>query len=138
MSLQQPTPSAGSEKKIVVVDDDVYVRQLLQQLLEDFKASGVKLFYAQNGIAAWELIQTEKPDLILLDLMLPGISGYELCRRIRSDRALAAIHIIVLTARGQSADETKGLKLGADEYVTKPFNNQHLIQLIGTALQVEV
>ena len=125
-------------KKILIVDDEIYVQALLKQVLEDFADVGVGLLVAGGGPEAWDMIQAERPDLIILDLMLPGISGYEICQRIKSDPDLSGIHIIILTARGQVADRRRGIELGADEYITKPFDPKDLVERTAAALDISV
>lgn len=121
-------------KKILIVDDEPYIQTLLRQALEDLEDSGVELLLVGDGQKAWELIQSERPDLIILDLMLPGLSGYEICERVKSDPALAGTHIIMLTAKGQAIDRKRGFDVGADEYITKPFELKLLVGRIVSAL----
>ena len=125
-------------KKILIVDDETYMRRLLEQALEDFKDAGVELLLADEGQEAWNTVQSERPDLIILDLMLPGISGYEICQRIKNDPDLADTYIIILTARGQAIDRQRGLDVGANEYITKPFDPKYLIRRTADALDLKV
>ena len=125
-------------KKILIVDDEIYVQALLKQVLEDFANAGVELLVASEGQEAWDVVQAEKPDLIILDLMLPRMSGYEICQRIKSNPDLSGIYIIMLTARGQVADRRRGIEMGANEYITKPFDPRTLVQRTAAALDVSV
>ena len=125
-------------KKVLIVDDEVYVRALLEQALEDFKNAGVELLSVDEGEEAWNTVQIERPDLVILDLMLPGLSGYEICKRIKSNPDLSDIYIIILTAKGQAADRRRGIAAGANEYITKPFDLGHLIERTADVLDVTV
>ena len=115
-------------KKILIVDDEPFIRTLLEETLEEFEDEGVELLVASNGIEGWQLIQQEQPNLIFLDVMMPKMSGYEVCQRIRQDSALSDIYVIMLTAKGQEVDRERGQEVGADEYVTKPFDPDHIIE----------
>ena len=125
-------------KKILIVDDEVYIRVLLAQALEDFEDAGVDVLLAGNGLEAWEMAQTERPDLIILDVMMPGLSGYEICQRIKSDPDLSNIHVIMLTAKGQETDRLHSIQVGANEYITKPFDPDYLIERTADVLDVRV
>jgi DNA-binding response OmpR family regulator len=105
---------------ILVVDDEPRYVRALQINLE---ASGYKVLAARDGQTAIELAVSEEPDLILLDIRMPGLDGYEVCRRIRE---FSAVPIIMLTALAEDADKVKGLDIGADDYVTKPFSAEEL------------
>jgi DNA-binding response OmpR family regulator len=115
-------------KKILIVDDEPFIRTLLEETLEEFEDEGVELLVASNGIEGWQLVQQEQPNLIFLDVMMPKMSGYEVCQRIRQDSTLSDIYVIMLTAKGQEVDRERGQEVGADEYVTKPFDPDHIIE----------
>jgi len=125
-------------KKILIVDDEIYIRVLLEQTLEDFEDAGVELLTVGDGLEAWEVAQTERPDLIILDVMMPGLSGYEVCQRIKSDPNLSDIHVIMLTAKGQEIDRLRSIEVGADEYITKPFDPDYLIERTADVLGVSI
>jgi DNA-binding response OmpR family regulator len=125
-------------KKILIVDDEPFIRTLLEQTLEDFEDAGVDLLTASNGIEAWELAQKEHPNLVILDLMMPHMSGYEVCERIKSEPTLDHTYVIMLTAKGQQIDRQRGEQAGADEYVTKPFDPDYLIERTENVLGVDV
>jgi len=125
-------------KKILIADDEVYIRALLEQTLEDFESAGVELFSASSGQEAWDVAQAERPDLVILDVMMPGLSGYEVCQNIRSHPGLSHIHVIMLTARGQEVDRLRSVEVGANEYVTKPFDPDYLIERTADVLGVSV
>jgi DNA-binding response OmpR family regulator len=125
-------------KRILIVDDAVHIRVLLEQTLEDFEDVGVEVLSASSGAQAWETIQAKQPDLIILDVMMPGLSGYEVCQRVKDEPRLSHAYVIMLTAKGQARDHERGLEVGADEYITKPFNPRHLARHIAGILGVSV
>ena len=107
--------------RILVVEDDWAI---LHGLKDNLEQDSHEVLTATDGETGHALIQSEKPDLVILDLMLPKLSGYEICRKVRSDGL--SVPIIMLTARGEEADRVLGLDLGADDYVTKPFSIREL------------
>jgi two-component system response regulator ResD len=114
---------------VLVVDDEPTLREVVVRYLE---RAGYRALEAGDGDEAETLLRTQPPDLVILDLMLPGTDGLELCRRIRADSALP---VIMLTARGEEADRIVGLELGADDYVTKPFSPRELVARVRTVLR---
>ncbi len=125
-------------KKILIVDDEVYIRALLEQTLEDLEGAGVEILSVSNGQEAWKVAQSERPDLVIVDVMMPGISGYKVCQLIKSDAALSHAHVIMLTARGQEIDRLHGAEVGANEYMTKPFDPDYLIERATDVLGIGV
>lgn len=121
-------------KKVLIVDDEPNIVAALDYLL---RRSGYEVHAASDGEAALRQVQAVAPDLVLLDLMLPEKSGYEVCQRIRSHPEWSKIRIMILSAKGREADVSKGLSLGADAYVTKPFSNAELVERIGALLATE-
>ncbi|MDM8518414.1 response regulator [Anaerolineales bacterium HSG6] len=119
-------------KKILVVDDEVNIVVSLEFLV---KRAGYELRTANNGEQALAQVAQFEPDLILLDVMMPKISGFEVCRRIRMNSAWQHIKIIMLTAKGREVEMTKGLDLGADAYVIKPFSTKELMAEIKKHLE---
>jgi DNA-binding response OmpR family regulator len=113
-----------AKEKILVVDDEQDLVKLIRYHLEK---EGYKLLSAYNGEDALSLARKERPELVILDLMLPGIDGLEVCKKLKADQALSHTAIIMLTAKGEESDITTGLKLGADDYVTKPFSPKELV-----------
>jgi len=114
----QTAPNEPGRSKILIVDDVLAnIKMLKETLKNDFK-----IIFALNGLKALELVQLDPPDLILLDIMMPGLDGYEVCRLLKSDPETRHIPVIFLTARTNAEDETKGLKLGAVDYIVKPIN----------------
>ena len=112
--------------KILIVDDEMFIRQLILQSLEDLEDQGVELLTAENGNVALEIIQEEKPDLVFLDVMMPAMNGFDVCRTIKRDLKLD-IYVIMLTAKGQEVDKQRGEEVGADIYMTKPFDPDDLL-----------
>lgn len=119
------------KRKVLIVDDEVTTVQLIEFILEK---NDYMTFCAYSGLKTIELANKEKPDLILLDIMMPGLDGLEVCERLKNDPNTKDIPIIFLTALGQESDVARGLKLGADSYIIKPFNPDNLVQQIGKIL----
>lgn len=115
--------------KILIVDDERNIVELVRLYLG---AEGYTVVVATDGITALEQFRTEQPDLVVLDIMLPGLDGWEVCRRLRQH---SQIPIIMLTARGEAVDRIVGLELGADDYVVKPFNPRELVARIKAVLR---
>lgn len=124
-------------KKILIVDDEAHIRMLIEQTLEDLEDEGVEFLTADNGETALELIQAEKPDLVFLDVMMPKMNGMDVCRKVKQELKLDDVYIILLTAKGQELDRQKGNEVGADVYMTKPFDPEVLLnkamQVLGIA-----
>jgi len=118
--------------KVLVVEDEEPLALLLRYNLE---SEGFDVDVAQNGEEAQVSIEEVPPDLIVLDWMLPGVSGLELCRRLRAGRVTRSIPIIMLTARGEETDRVRGLATGADDYVTKPFSLPELMARVRAILR---
>ena len=110
------------EAKILVVDDEVHITQLIEQTLEDLEDDGVELLIANNGEDALQMIEDERPQLVFLDIMMPKVNGFEVCNTVKNDWKLPDIYIVMLTAKGQEVDREKGKEVGADMYITKPFD----------------
>ena len=110
--------------RLLVVDDDPQIIRLLQAYLEQ---AGFVVLTAPEGETAWQLIRRERPDLVILDLMLPKRDGWDITRRVRADEHLAGMPIVLLTARVADSDKMEGFDLGADDYITKPFNDLEVV-----------
>ena len=121
-----------ARETILVVEDDENIQQLVGYNLAK---AGFHVVYADNGEQALSLIKREKPELIVLDLMLPGINGFEICKLVRKDPKTKNLPIVMLTAKSEEDDMTAGLDLGADDYITKPFSPKILISRIKAALR---
>jgi DNA-binding response OmpR family regulator len=134
VTLRRQAPTDGRERGVVIVsrriliaDDEPNMLLSLEFLL---KRSGFEVSTAADGQAALDAIERSPPDLVLLDILMPQKSGLEVCQAIRANPALRDIKIVLLTAMAREVDREKGLALGADAYVTKPFSTRELVELI--------
>lgn len=125
-------------KKILIVDDEPLIRALLEETLEEFEENNVELLTAANGQEGWAKIQSERPELVFLDVMMPKMSGYEVCQKVKQSPDLASTFIIMLTAKGQEIDRKRGGEVGADEYVTKPFDPDYIIERAEKVLDIKL
>lgn len=121
-------------KKIVLAEDEPRLARLVEFKL---KKEGYQVICKGNGEEALEAIKAEKPDLILLDVMMPVMDGYEVLRRVKEDESLKNIPVVMLTARTQERDVVKGIDLGADDYITKPFHPAELLARVKRILGKE-
>ena len=121
-----------SKQQILVVDDDKSIVKVVRSYLEQ---AGYTVQTAYDGESALHALRSEKPDLVVLDLMLPDRDGWEITRLIRSDATLGAMPIIMLTARVEDTDKIVGLELGADDYITKPFNAREIVARVRALLR---
>lgn len=112
-----------AQKRVLIVDDEEDIRELVELYLS---RDGYDITTCETGEQALEIVQKDRPDLIVLDLMLPGINGLDLCKKLKGNRKTETIPIVMLTAKGEDADIVTGLELGADDYVTKPFSGKVL------------
>ena len=124
-------------KKLLIVDDEAHIRMLIEQTLEELEDEGVEFLTADNGEQALEIIQNENPQLVFLDVMMPKMNGMEVCRRIKKDLAMEDVYIVLLTAKGQELDRLKGQEVGADVYMTKPFDPDVILNKAREVLQIE-
>ena len=115
------------ELKLLIVDDEAHIRMLLEQTLEELEDEGVSFFSAENGEEALGIIQEETPQLVFLDVMMPKMNGMEVCRRVKKELNLDNVFIVLLTAKGQEMDRQKGQEVGADLYMTKPFDPEAIL-----------
>lgn len=120
-----------SGKRILVVDDET---QLVEMVTMRLEASGYEVISAADGQEGLDKARRDKPDLIILDLMLPKIDGYKVCRMLKFDEKYMSIPIIMFSARAQESDRQMGMQVGADDYVTKPFDPKVLLEKIETLL----
>jgi two-component system, OmpR family, alkaline phosphatase synthesis response regulator PhoP len=121
-----------SDKMILVVDDEEHIQELIKFNLEK---NSYKVITANNGKDAFEMAKADQPDLVLLDLMLPGMDGLEVCKAIRKEPSISSMPIIMITARGEELDKILGLELGADDYITKPFSVRELLSRVKAILR---
>ena len=119
-------------KRVLIADDEPNIVTSLEYLMTK---GGYQVAVARNGEEALALVESFRPDLVLLDVMMPQRSGYEVCQRMRSRPEWAHIRIVMLSAKGREAEVSKGLSLGADAYVTKPFSNRELVARVAALLE---
>lgn len=119
------------KKKILIIDDTDLMVKLITDILEE---KGYEVVSANNGIDGIKMVMAEKPDLVLLDVVMPGIDGFEVCKLLRQDESNNLMPIIILTAQGNEEDKLAGLELGADDYITKPFNHRELVSRVKNTL----
>ncbi|WP_261842866.1 phosphate regulon transcriptional regulator PhoB [Aliamphritea ceti] len=122
----------SSNKRILIVDDEAPIREMIAVALE---MAGYECIEAESAQAAHSIVLDDKPDMVLLDWMMPGISGVEFARRLRKDEVTADIPIIMLTAKGDEDHKIKGLESGIDDYITKPFSPRELVARLKTVLR---
>ncbi|MBD2181416.1 response regulator [Planktothrix sp. FACHB-1355] len=115
-------------KKVLIVDDEPNILILMEQALEKLEDEGVELLTATNGEEALEAIQTEKPDLVFLDVMMPKMNGFDVCNTVKKELQMQDVYIIMLTAKGQEFDKQKGNDVGAYLYMTKPFRPKTVLE----------
>jgi two-component system, OmpR family, alkaline phosphatase synthesis response regulator PhoP len=115
--------------KILICDDEPHIRRLIEQSLEEMEDEGVEIITTADGEEALAAIRAEAPDLIILDVMMPKMNGFDLCETIKSDKALRSSYVMLLTAKGQEHDRHHGQEIGADRYMTKPFDPDELLSI---------
>lgn len=121
-----------SKEKILIVDDEEHIVELLKFNLQ---SAGYEVLEANNGIDALKIANENKPSLMLLDLMLPGMDGFDVCKEIKRNKEMKNTSIIMLTAKGEELDKILGLELGADDYITKPFSVRELLARVKAVLR---
>jgi two-component system, OmpR family, alkaline phosphatase synthesis response regulator PhoP len=119
-------------EKILIVDDELHIVELLKYNLE---TNGYKVVYALNGKEGIALAIEKKPDLILLDVMLPEMDGFDVCKEVKKNKSIEKVPIIMLTAKSEEFDKILGLELGADDYITKPFSLRELMARVRAVLR---
>jgi len=124
--------TAMDNKKILIADDNENIRDALTYLLED---EGYELLLAKDGADTLRKVREKKPDILFLDIMMPEINGYDVCRTIKNDPDLKSIYVIMLTAKGQVAEQERGKEVGADEYIVKPFSPMEILARVKSLLQ---
>ncbi len=116
------------DRKILIVDDEAHLRTLIQQTLEELEDEGVEVLTAANGEDAMATIESVRPNLVFLDVMMPKLSGFDVCSRAKHTLGLHDVYIVLLTAKGQEFDRQRGQEVGANLYMTKPFDPDALLQ----------
>ena len=118
--------------KILVIDDSLTEREYLKKILE---STGLQVLIATDGVEALEKLKTVQPDMIFLDIVMPRMNGYEVCRKIKSDPKTTSVPVIICSAKSEEFDRYWGMKQGADAYITKPFRPKELLQTMKTLLK---
>jgi DNA-binding response OmpR family regulator len=116
-------------QKILIVDDEAYIRRLIERTLEDLEDQGIELLTADNGESALDLIISERPRIVFLDVMLPRMNGFDVCHSVKHEHGLTDVFIVMLTAKGQEYDRARGINVGANVYMTKPFDPDALLKM---------
>ena len=129
-------------KKILIIEDEFHIRTLLAQTLEtafeeNIENEELEIFEAVDGEKGIQIAKKERPALIFSDIMMPQKDGFQVCQEIRNDFNLKDSYFILLTAKGQEVDKNKGLLAGTNEYMTKPFNPEHIISKVEKILQIK-
>jgi DNA-binding response OmpR family regulator len=122
---------ATISKKVLIIEDDPSFLRAVSHIIEK---EGYSVITASNGMTGLRMATESKPDLLILDVMLPGLDGFEICNRLRNEAQTAKLPIIMLSAKGQETDKTTGLKVGANEYLTKPIDRALLLEKVTSLL----
>ncbi len=125
-------------KKILIVDDELNMRMLLKETLEEFEDEGVEVLVAENGEDAIESIKTEEPELVILDVMMPGMDGFEVCNTIKNEPGMKDVYVLMLTADGQEFNKQKSKDVGTDDFMTKPFDPDEIVGKAAQILKIEI
>jgi two-component system alkaline phosphatase synthesis response regulator PhoP len=124
--------------KVLIVDDQPNIRLLLEQTLEELEDEGVEILIADNGESALEMIRRERPGIVFLDVMMPKMNGFEVCNSVKKEEPVEGIYVVLLTAKGQEFDKKRGVEVGADRYMTKPFNPDEVLALAAEVLGINL
>ena len=124
--------------KILIAEDEPNMRVLLKEIFEEIEDKGVELLFTDNGNDALEIIKTKRPELVILDVMMPQLSGYDVCNTVKNILGMKDIYILMLTARVQEADIQKGKDVAADFYMAKPFNPDEILERVVAVLGIEM
>ena len=122
---------------VLIVDDEQHIRLLIEQALEELEDDGVELLTAPDGEVALDVVRNHVPQLVFLDVTMPKVNGFDVCRTIKEDLGLAGTYVVMLTAKGQAYDRQRGLEVGADLYLTKPFDPDELLEIARRALGLD-
>ena len=124
--------------KILIIDDDPLIRNLLGQILEPFEERGVELFFAEDGITALDMVVKEEPDIVFLDVMMPKMNGFDVCGILKKGAHRKNCYVIMLTAKGQKPDREKAECAGADFFITKPFSISEITNKVSEILGMQL
>lgn len=122
------------QNKILIADDETHIRLLIEQALEELEDNGTEIITANNGMQALQLIREIKPKLVFLDVMMPIMNGFDVCRTVKSELNTERVYIVLITAKGQEFDRQMGENAGANSYITKPFDPDELLKLASQVL----
>ncbi|MCG9891215.1 MAG: response regulator [Thermosynechococcaceae cyanobacterium MS004] len=117
---------------VLIVDDSMTQRQLISKILEQY---GLTILVATDGVEAWDQLQHTLPDIVVLDIIMPRMNGYEVCRKIKTDPAMQKVPVVLCSSKAEEFDRYWGMKQGADAYVSKPFQPKELLSIIQKLLQ---
>lgn len=128
--MAKPAQKKGLKQTVLIVEDEISIAKAQELILSE----RYNVHLAHDGEAGLEKAKDIKPDIVVLDIMMPKLSGYEVCRAIRNDARLAATKIVMVTAKNQDKDEALGMDLGADDYIMKPFEPEELLHVVSQVL----
>ena len=120
---------ATVDRLILIADDEPHIRLLIEQSLEDLADEGVEIVTVGDGQAALDMIKERRPQLVVLDAMMPKLNGFDVCQTVKRELAMDDVYVIILTAKGQEYDRQHGVEVGANLYMTKPFDPDELVAL---------
>ena len=118
---------AAGNPVILVADDEPHIRLLIEQSLEDLADEGVQILTVGDGASALAVVRDQRPALVILDAMMPRMTGFDVCQAIKKELAMGDVYVIILTAKGQEYDRQRGEQVGANLYMTKPFDPDELL-----------
>jgi DNA-binding response OmpR family regulator len=124
--------------KLLIADDEIHIRLLLESILEELEDEGVEILIADNGESALEMIRRERPGIVFLDVMMPKMNGFDVCNIVKQEEPVEGIYIVLLTAKGQEFDKKRGVEVGADKYMTKPFNPDEILAIAKEVLGIKL
>ncbi|GAX62213.1 cheY-like receiver protein [Candidatus Scalindua japonica] len=125
-------------RKILIVDDEENLRMLLKESLEEFEDKGVELLVAENGSVAIDVINREEPELVILDVMMPGIDGFSVCNTIKNELGLKDVYVLMLSADGQEVNKQRGKDAGSDGFMTKPFDPYDIANKVSEIIGIDL
>ena len=126
-----------SERLILVADDEPHIRLLISQSLDDLVEEGVEIVTVGDGQSALDTIKARRPRLVVLDAMMPKMNGFDVCHAVKKELALDDVYVIILTAKGQEYDRQRGAQVGANVYMTKPFDPDELLARAREVLETD-
>lgn len=124
--------------KLLIADDESHIRLLLESIVEELEDEGVEILLADNGESALEMIRRERPEIVFLDVMMPKMNGFDVCNIVKKEEPVDGIYIVLLTAKGQEFDKKRGAEVGADKYMTKPFNPDEILATAAEVLGIKL